>query len=171
MNRVRYFLIILGTIIVTWFIIVLIRRPEVLQDFWLWIVGLAGVIAAPIKNLYDILKEKLENRTQGAPQIKASGSEADLQKRLSGLELDLKQEREFYLREIKTLKQKISEMDEEDTDVSWEDLFEEEEEKEIESGPSPPAWQLNKEEILTFIQSLTRKERRKLIRDGKLPGD
>lgn len=170
MKRVRYFLIILGTIIVTSFVIVLIRRPEVLQDFWLWIVGLAGVIAAPIKNLYDILKEKLGNRDREGSPPKASVNEADLQKRLSSLELDLKQERDFYMQEVKTLKQKISEMDEEDADVLWEDLFEEEE-KETESEPSPLSEQLNKEEILTFIQSLTRKERRKLIRDGKLPGD
>ena len=144
-------MIILGTIIVTSFIIVLIRRPEILQDFWLWIVGLAGFIAAPVKNLYDMLKEKLEGRNPGTPKARESESEVNLKKRVSDLETDLRRERDFYLHEIKTLRERIKYLDEYEPETFPGDLFE--------------------EEILTFIQSLTRRERRRLIRDGKLPGD
>lgn len=170
MKRVRYFLIILGTVIVTSFVIVLIRRPEILQDFWLWIIGFAGIIAAPIKNLYDILQEKLGGHDPGGPQTKTSGNEANLKKRVALLEIDLKKEREFYMQEIKTLKEKISDLEVDSRETEWEDFFEEEKEG-WEGQPTPVTGQLSKEGILTFIKSLTRKERRKLIRDGKLPGD
>ncbi|MDN5210958.1 hypothetical protein QQ020_02825 [Fulvivirgaceae bacterium BMA12] len=165
MSRARYFLIILGTIIVTALIIVLIRRPELLQDFWLWIVGFAGIIAAPIKNLYDIIREKLNGKLLGEAKNNSSEKVAALKNRVSTLESALKRKEDFYTPEVEKLDPRGYDLDD-NMETLRKNFFEVEEDLAATLSEQP-----DKEEILTFIKSLTRKERRRLIRDGKLPGE
>ncbi len=165
MSRARYFLIILGTIIVTALIIVLIRRPELLRDFWLWIVGFAGIVAAPIKNLYDIIREKLDGKLPGEEKNSSSEKVTALKNRVSMLESALKRKEDFYMPEVEKLDPRGYDLDDH-METLRKNFFEVEEDLATALSEQPA-----KEEILTFIKSLTRKERRRLIRDGKLPGE
>ena len=53
MNR---FTILVFIGLITFFVVFWIKRPEVISDIWLWLVGLSGLIIA----LYRRLKQEVE---------------------------------------------------------------------------------------------------------------
>ena len=48
-------LVLIG--IITFVIVLMIKRPELLKDFWLWVIGFAGVIVQGLKVLWAHLTD------------------------------------------------------------------------------------------------------------------
>lgn len=62
---VAHFLILLIVALVTVTIVLALYRPDVLEDIWLWIIGLIGPIIAVIKRSYNSIVsyiKKLEKK-------------------------------------------------------------------------------------------------------------
>ncbi len=53
-------LILIFIALLTFGVIFIIRKPEVLGDFWLWIVGLGGAAYKAVQKLWSIAKEKMK---------------------------------------------------------------------------------------------------------------
>ena len=57
----KRFFIILFVVIITIIILLLINRPEIINDIWLWIVGLIGVIVALFQRIADWIKKNIKD--------------------------------------------------------------------------------------------------------------
>lgn len=43
--------------IITFVIVLVVKRPELLKDFWLWLVGLSGLVLRGLQIIWDHMKE------------------------------------------------------------------------------------------------------------------
>ncbi|MDN5202343.1 DUF5675 family protein [Fulvivirgaceae bacterium BMA10] len=59
------FLIFIG--IITFAVIYFIKNPDMLEDIWLWIVGLVGLIGQSVKSFYNYIIEKLSLKDNAEP--------------------------------------------------------------------------------------------------------
>jgi cobalamin biosynthesis protein CobD/CbiB len=56
MSKLLHGLILLATFVVTVVIVLLIYRPDIVEKWWLWVIGLMAPVAGWIK----VIKEKVE---------------------------------------------------------------------------------------------------------------
>lgn len=64
MNRFIQLMLIAGLVLL---VVVLIARPELLEDIWLWLVGLAGTIVKGVDGLVSYFKKQGGNETPPLP--------------------------------------------------------------------------------------------------------
>lgn len=68
-------LILIG--IITFVIILVVKRPELLKDFWLWLIGLSGLILRGLQIIWDHMKEifskafESEKKKEAATEIQS----------------------------------------------------------------------------------------------------
>lgn len=58
MNR-KLVLLLIG--LATFCIVLFVKRPELIQKFWLWVVGLSGFIIKILQVIYDAFQRWFEN--------------------------------------------------------------------------------------------------------------
>ncbi len=69
MNRILLLILIGG---ITFLIILFVSRPELLTDFWLWAIGLAGPIIKVFDAIIQKLKSLVPDRESGQTEMEAA---------------------------------------------------------------------------------------------------
>lgn len=49
-------LLLIFVAIITFAVIYIIKNPDILNEFWLWLVGLAGTIGLALEGIWDFIK-------------------------------------------------------------------------------------------------------------------
>lgn len=60
MSKILHGLILLATFVVTVVIVLLIYRPDIVEKWWLWVIGMA----APAVAWFDAIREKVIEKIQ-----------------------------------------------------------------------------------------------------------
>jgi hypothetical protein len=68
MSKMVHGLILIGTFIITVVIVLIIYRPDIVEKWWLWAIGLA----APAVGWYRAIKEKIDERIADFKKSKPS---------------------------------------------------------------------------------------------------
>jgi predicted DNA-binding transcriptional regulator len=66
MSKLLHGLILLTTFVVTIVVVLLIYRPDIVEKWWLWVIGLAAPAAAWVK----AIKEKIEEHLTDLKKLK-----------------------------------------------------------------------------------------------------
>ncbi len=64
MNR---FIALLFVALITFLAVLYVKRPDVLSNVWIWIIGLAAPIAGLFKRLYIEVKERFSKDKSASP--------------------------------------------------------------------------------------------------------
>ena len=57
MNR---FIALLFIAVLTFLAVLYVKRPDMLKDIWMWIVGLSAPVAGLLKRIYEEIKERIK---------------------------------------------------------------------------------------------------------------
>jgi hypothetical protein len=56
----RHAIILILTFLITLTVVFIIYRPDIVEDVWLWVIGMAGVIIGWAREGIKAIKEKIE---------------------------------------------------------------------------------------------------------------
>jgi len=74
MNR---FLALLLVALITFLAVLYVKRPDILSNVWMWIIGLAAPIAGLFRRLYSEVKKRF-NKEQSTTPIQQSSERATI---------------------------------------------------------------------------------------------
>ncbi len=52
--------------IITFVIVLMVKRPELLKDFWLWLIGLSGLVLHALQTIWNYAKELFSKASEVA---------------------------------------------------------------------------------------------------------
>jgi predicted DNA-binding transcriptional regulator len=70
MSKLLHGLILFATFVVTVVIVLLIYRPDIVEKWWLWVIGLAAPAAAWVKAIKEKIEEYLADLKKSKQTLK-----------------------------------------------------------------------------------------------------